>query len=322
MNMNSSNGQITLVTGGAGFIGSHSVERLLSQGAKVRVLDNLSAGRRGNLPLENPRLELIEGDIGDPDTARAAMRGVARCLHLAAQVSVQDSVRDPANSARQNILGCVNVMQAAQEAGVEKFVFASSAAVYGNPKSLPLAEDAVLEPLAPYGLEKLVDEQYAALFRSLHGLPSLGLRYFNVYGPRQDPRSPYAGVISKFMDCLLAGTTPTIHGDGRQTRDFIYVKDVARTNVAALQSQKQGLCNVATGQQINLLDLLQVLRQVTESSTAARHTAGRDDDIRDSLGDTRRLQDWLGIEPEWTLSEGLRALVDNTVAESSGSGAT
>lgn len=309
--MNNGNGQLTLVTGGAGFIGSHSVEQLLEQGAAVRVLDNLSAGRRDNLPLSDPRLELIEADIGDPRALEAAMQGVSHCLHLAAQVSVQDSVRDPANSAKQNILGCVNVMQAATDAGVEKLVFASSAAVYGNPKSLPLAEDAVLEPLAPYGLEKLVNEQYAALFRSLHGLPSLGLRYFNVYGPRQDPRSPYAGVISKFMDCLLTNTTPTIYGDGKQTRDFIYVKDVARANVAALQSRKQGLCNVATGQQINLLELLQVLREVTGSDTPASHAPGRDDDIRDSLGDTRRLRDWLGIVPECTLSQGLRALVDD-----------
>ncbi len=312
MSMRNNEEQLTLVTGGAGFIGSHSVEQLLEQGCNVRVLDNLSTGRRDNLPLDDPRLEIVEGDIGDPGAVAAAMRGVSHCLHLAAQVSVHESVRDPANSARQNILGCVNVMQAAHQAKIKKLVFASSAAVYGNPKSLPLAEDAVLEPLAPYGLEKLVDEQYAALFRNLHGLPSLGLRYFNVYGPRQDPSSPYAGVISKFMDCLLTNTTPTIHGDGRQTRDFIYVKDVARANVAALQGPRQGLCNVATGHQVDLLELLQVLCDVTGRDMSARHTAGRDDDIRDSLGDSRRLRAWLGIESEWTLAEGLQALVDDS----------
>ncbi len=303
--------QLALVTGGAGFIGSHSVEQLLEQGFNVRVLDNLSTGRRDNLPLDDPHLEVVEGDIGDADAVAAAMRGVSHCLHLAAQVSVHESVRDPANSARQNIVGCVNVMQAAHEAKVRKLVFASSAAVYGNPKSLPLAEDAVLEPLSPYGLEKLVDEQYAAMFRNLNGLPSLGLRYFNVYGPRQDPSSPYAGVISKFMECLLTNTSPTVYGDGRQTRDFIYVKDVARVNVAALQGPRQGLCNVATGHQVDLLELLQVLRDVTGRDMSARHAAGRDDDIRDSLGDPRRLHAWFGIEPEWTLTEGLRTLVDD-----------
>ncbi len=296
-----------LVTGGAGFIGSHTVEHLLERGFWVRVLDNLSTGKRDNLP-RHECLSFIEGDINDSAVLTAAMQGISHCLHLAAQVSVVRSVEDPAGSAHQNILGCVNVMQAASQAGVEKLVYASSAAVYGLPEQLSLRETATLQPLSPYGLEKRVDELYAGLFQTLHGLPSLGLRYFNVFGPRQDPASPYAGVISKFFDCLMMNRTPTVFGDGGQTRDFIYVRDVARANVAALTSPHGGVCNVATGRRVDLLTLLDVLRDITGSTLPARHVAERAEDIRDSCGDPQRLHDWLGLRAEWSLESGLRAL--------------
>lgn len=298
-----------VVAGGAGFIGSHTVEALLEQGLKVCVLDNLSSGSLDNLPRDSAQLEVVEGDITDPRAVEMTLRGATHCLHLAAQVSVIRSVEDPAHSARQNILGYVNMLQGARNAGVRKFVYASSAAVYGNPESLPLAEQAACSPLSPYGLEKKVDEQYATLFETLHGLPSLGLRYFNVYGPRQDPASPYAGVISRFVDRLSRGQTPTVYGDGGQTRDFVYVKDVARANVAALFSDRTGVCNVATGSTIDLLGLLDALRGVIGTDIAAEHVAGRSDDIRHSCGNAERLKDWLGVEAQWRLAEGLNALV-------------
>lgn len=298
-----------LVTGGAGFIGSHSVELLLAKGYRVRVLDNLSSGSLSNLPLQDRRLEFVQGDIRDASIMTYAMQGISHCLHLAAQVSVVRSVEDPATSASHNILGTLNVMHAATSMGVERLVYASSAAIYGIPKQLPIRETATPRPLSPYGLEKWADERYAALMQTSHGLSSLGLRYFNVYGPRQDPQSPYAGVIARFLDALLLGRSPLIYGDGRQTRDFIYVKDVARANVAALEATRQGVCNVATGQRTNLLDLLDKLGMLTHCHLPVHFSPARQEDIRDSCGKTHRLEQWLGMQAEWSLADGLAALV-------------
>ena len=195
-----------LITGGAGFIGSHTAEALLETGASVRILDNLSTGKRENLPADK-RLELQVGDIQNQNDVTEAMAGITHVLHLAAQVSVQASVEDPATSCSQNIQGFVNVLSAAKAQQVKRFVYASSAAVYGIPQHVPVAEKDALQPISPYGLEKSVNEQYAQLFHSLFGFESLGLRYFNVYGPRQDPTSPYAGVISKFLSVRAFGST-------------------------------------------------------------------------------------------------------------------
>ncbi|MEH6640277.1 NAD-dependent epimerase/dehydratase family protein [Vreelandella glaciei] len=298
-----------LVTGGAGFIGSHSVELLLENNVNVRVLDNLSSGRLSNLP-SHPQLEVVVGDIRNSDDVQAAMEGITHCLHLAAQVSVANSVEDPIGSATHNILGALNVMHAAAKAKVSKLVYASSAAVYGIPAQLPLLEEAALQPLSPYGLEKWVDERYAALLGSLHGLPSLGLRYFNVYGPRQDPSSPYAGVIARFLDRLLNQQAPVVFGDGLQSRDFIYVGDIARANMAALLSPQCGVCNVATGQQIDLLGLIDLLGQLTNCHLPPQHLPANAEDIRYSCGNNQRLTEWLAIEPKWTLTEGLSELID------------
>lgn len=297
-----------LVTGGAGFIGSHTVERLLQDNHRVRVLDNFSTGRLSNLPT-HPLLDVVVGDIRSVEDVQTAMKGVTHCLHLAAQVSVASSVADPVGSATHNILGALNVMHAASMAHVSKLVYASSAAVYGIPAQLPLPEEAELQPLSPYGLEKWVDERYAALLGSLHGLPSLGLRYFNVYGPRQDPNSPYAGVIARFLDRLLSHQPPLVFGDGLQSRDFIYVGDIARANVAALFSPQCGICNVATGQQIDLLTLIDLLGQLTHCHLTPQHLPAKAEDIRDSCGNNRRLSEWLMIEPTWTLTEGLSELI-------------
>jgi UDP-glucose 4-epimerase len=297
-----------LVVGGAGFIGSHTVEALLSQGYRVRVLDDLSSGKRENLPLRSAALELVVGDIRDAAVVERAMRGMQGCIHLAAQVSAARSVEDPFGSAMRNILGFVNVIESVRAQRVPRLVYASSAAVYGDCDRLPLSEDETPQPTNPYGLEKQVDELYAGLYARLHGLNSLGLRYFNVYGPRQDPSSPYSGVISKFIERLAADEPPTVFGDGRQTRDFVHVSDVARANALALASDSTGVCNVATGSRIDLLRLLKVLGNCLGSAAEPQFGTARTGDIRHSCGSNERLRGALGFTPEQSLEEGLADL--------------
>lgn len=297
----------TLITGGAGFIGSHTARLLLSQGHQVTVLDNLSSGRRERLPA-HPALRLVVGDITDPAAVTDALAGVDRVLHLAAQVSVANSVEDPIGSCRDNLLGFVTVLDGARRAGVSRFVYASSAAVYGQPAELPLWEDSATAPASPYGLEKLVNDKYAALYRELHGLSSLGLRYFNVYGPGQDPKSPYSGVISVFCDRLRGGEPLTVHGDGLQTRDFVYVGDVAAANLAALTSDATGVLNVGTGSSRTLLELIDALGRVAGVVPQVNHGEPREGDIRHSAMATARLQQIFGRVPATPLEQGLRAL--------------
>jgi UDP-glucose 4-epimerase len=296
-----------LVTGGAGFIGSHSVEALLDKGARVTVLDNLSTGKRANVP-ENEQVESIEGDIRDAATVRRAMQGVTHVLHLAAQVSVRASLEDPAHSASHNIAGFLNVADAARNAGV-RLVYASSAAVYGAPETLPLDEGAPCRPTSPYGLEKWIDDQYAGLYRDLYGTSTLGMRYFNVYGPRQDPASPYAGVISRFAACIGSDAPLTVFGDGRQTRDFVYVGDVARANVAALESSYQGVLNVGTGTSVNLLQLIEALGRCAARTPQVRFNPPVAGDIRDSAMRPERMREVLGFVPATALVDGLAQLL-------------
>jgi UDP-glucose 4-epimerase len=296
-----------LVTGGAGFIGSHSVEALLQEGARVTILDNLSTGKRANLP-DHERVQLIEGDIRDADCVRSAMRGVTHVLHLAAQVSVRQSLEDPPQSASHNIAGFLNVAEAARAAGPVRLVYASSAAVYGAPEALPLDEDSPCRPSSPYGLEKLIDDQYAALYRSLYRTSALGMRYFNVYGPRQDPASPYAGVISRFAACLKSDTPLTVFGDGRQTRDFVYVGDVARANVAALRSSCEGVLNVGTGTSVSLLQLIDALAFCAARAPKIRFDPPVPGDILDSAMRPERMRALLGFVPSTALVEGLKQL--------------
>lgn len=293
-----------LVTGGAGFIGSHTVEHLLAQSARVRVLDNFSSGRRENLPA-HAALEVIEGDVREPAAVEGALRGVTHVLHLAAQVSVAASVERPVDSAATNVTGFLNVLDGARRAGVGRVVHASSAAVYGLPARVPLAETAPSLPISPYGLEKSIDDQYAALYAGLYEMSTLGLRYFNVYGPRQDPRSPYSGVISIFCDRLRAGRTLTVHGDGQQTRDFIYVADVALANARALATQHTGTCNVATGRSVSLLTLIAALAAAAGVTAQVEHGAERAGDIRHSSADNARLRMDLGLTTFVPLGEGL-----------------
>ncbi len=299
-----------LITGGAGFIGSHTADLLLHKNIPVRVLDNLSSGFRHNLPRQHDLLEFIEGDIRDIERVNACMEGVSHCLHLAAQVSVVASLEDPEFSAQQNIIGFLNVLQAAKNHPIDRLVYASSAAIYGDPTVIPLPEEIEKTQLSPYGLEKQVNEQYAELYRTLYDSSSLGQRFFNVFGPRQDPKSPYAGVIALFVDRISEGKPLTVFGDGNQTRDFIYVGDVARANVAALQSRVDGACNIATGSPTSLLELIRVLSDITGQQSEVTFASPREGDIVHSLAVTEKMNQKLGITAETSLKQGLEKLID------------
>lgn len=297
-----------LVTGGAGFIGSHSVEHLLEANYPVRVLDNFSSGKRQNLPTHS-LLEIQEGDIRDRPTVHKAMEDITHVLHLAAQVSVQASVEDPSESCSINIGGFVNVLHAARSFQVQRMVYASSAAVYGRPSRLPLSETDLAQPCSPYGLEKNVNDQYAALFASEFSLSLLGLRYFNVYGPRQDPQSPYAGVISKFVSMIEQQQPLSVFGDGAQTRDFIFVKDVAKANVQALKSEMPGTCNVATGKSQSLLELIDILSRCVNQSVEIVHHSARAGDIPFSEADITRLRSLMPTQDLTDLRSGLATFI-------------
>lgn len=298
-----------LITGGAGFIGSHTADLLLANGVPVRVLDNLSSGFRSNLPSNHDLLEFIEGDITDSKAVAEAMRGVSHCVHLAAQVSVVASLEDPVHSAMQNIIGFVNVLTAAKSEAVERLVYASSAAIYGEPSVIPLPESAQKTQLSPYGLEKFVNEEYADLYHRLYQFSSLGMRFFNVYGPRQDPASPYAGVIALFVDRISKGLSLNIFGDGMQTRDFVYVEDVARTLVSALESSPSGACNVGTGVQTTLLDLVKVLEEITGNHTKLEFNPPREGDIKHSLARVEKMNQQLDTVATTSIKSGLERLI-------------
>jgi UDP-glucose 4-epimerase len=297
-----------LITGGAGFIGSHTVDLLAAQGRRVRVLDDFSSGRRESLPA-TALLEIVEGDVRDPGVVGSAMQGVTKVLHLAAQVSVMKSLEDPVTSAAVNVGGFLIVLDAARRAGVGRFVYASSAAVYGAPEQVPVDESTPVRPQSPYGLEKSIDDQYARLFEQLYGMRCLGLRYFNVYGPRQDPASPYAGVISKSVDCIRAGRPLSIFGDGEQTRDFVFVEDIAKVNLVALNATSAGVCNVGTGRSASLLELVRLLEELTGRQLQTRREPARSGDIRHSATSTTRLRELLGELRPVALRDGLRALI-------------
>ena len=298
----------SLVTGGAGFIGSHLVEALVGQGDEVRVLDNLSTGRRENLTAVADSIELIEGDIRDPNAVGAAVRGVERIFHQAAVVSVPMSVRDPVTNHAVNVDGTLNLLDAARVAGVECFVYASSSAVYGDLPDLPKVETMPTAAISPYGLSKHIGEQYARLFTQLYGLRTVGLRYFNVYGPRQDPSSPYSGVISIFVDHLLANTPPSIYGDGRQTRDFIYVADVVRANLLAAGAPDAAgeVFNVSTNQSFTIVELWETLQIIAGTHLAPRFGEERLGDIRHSYASCEHARQTIGFEPEINFRDGLR----------------
>jgi UDP-glucose 4-epimerase len=301
-----------LVTGGAGFIGSHLIERLLAMGHAVRVLDNLSTGKRANLPA-HALLEFVQGDVGDYATVVAAIQGVQAVVHLAAVASVQASIDDPLATHRSNFDGTLNLLEAARAAGVQRFLYASSAAVYGDTSALPVGEDTPLNPLSPYAADKLAGEHYLRYYFSKHGLKGTAFRFFNIYGPRQDPSSPYSGVISIFVERLRQGNPVTLFGDGRQTRDFVYVGDLADLLAASLgQPALAGrVVNVGTGVESSLLLLLEVLESLSGRVIERRHEAARIGDIVRSCADVSTLRALVGKTPATPIQQGLLSLLSS-----------
>ncbi len=300
-----------LVTGGAGFIGSHLVEALLDEGFLVRVFDNFSTGKRSNLPYNSPELEIVEGDVADTQEVDQAVRGVSAIVHLAAVASVQASVEDPAGTHAANFIGTLNLLEACRRHNVRRFLFASSAAVYGNGASLPISEDAPVQPLTPYASDKLASEYYLDFYGREYGVEPGVFRLFNVFGPRQDPSSPYSGVISIFVDQSLSSQPLTIYGDGQQTRDFIYVADLVGILVTALttKSLASGPVNVGTGTQTSLLDLLDQLGQLLGSSPEVTHQSPRQGDVKHSQADITLLKRRFGFNQSYSFEQGLGQLL-------------
>jgi len=302
-----------LVTGGAGFIGSHLTQALLQRGEQVRVVDNFSTGKRENVPAG---VEVVTGDLADDGVAARAAAGCDYVLHQAAIPSVPRSVTDPLGTHRANVDGTMQMLVAARDAGVKRLVFAGSSSTYGNSPVLPKREDMRAAPITPYALQKYIGEQYCQMFTSLYGLETVTTRYFNVFGPRQAPDSPYSGVISLFIKALLAGQAPLIHGDGRQTRDFTYVANVVDGVLRAATAENVAgeVINVATGGRISLLELARSLQLIIGSQGADAPTAptfgpARAGDVKDSQADIFKARKLLGYEPAIPLEEGLRHTV-------------
>jgi nucleoside-diphosphate-sugar epimerase len=301
-----------LVTGAAGFIGSHLVRALTKRGETVRALDNFSTGKRENLEgVEG--IELIEGDVLDSAALTHAMRGVEYVLHEAAIPSVPRSVDDPLTSHAANATATLMTLEAARRAGsVKRFVYASSSSVYGDTPALPKVESMPTRPQSPYAVGKLTGEAYTLVYNRVYGMPTVALRYFNVFGPRQDPASRYAGVIAKFVSCMLAGDRPPIFGDGKQTRDFTYVEDVVEANLLACTAPEAPgqVMNVACGIMTDLLSVIGALNHILGTNLEAIHYPPRKGDIRDSLADVSRARAVLGFTPRVTVQEGLRRYVE------------
>ena len=300
-----------LVTGGAGFIGSHVVDALVARGETVRVVDDLSTGKRENLA-EHEKVEFIEDDLATPGVASRVVDGISHVMHIAAIPSVPRSVADPIRTHRANVDATLLLLLAARDAKVTRLVFASSSSIYGDALTLPKHEEMPPRPRSPYALQKLVGEEYTRLFHQLYGLDAVALRFFNVFGPRQDPASAYSGVISLFTAALSEGRVPTIHGDGEQTRDFTYVSDVADGVLAACHAPDLGglVLNLARGGRTSLNQLYQVLRELIGANIEPRHGPAREGDVRDSQADITRARRLLGFESHVTLEEGLRRTVD------------
>ncbi len=297
-----------LVTGGAGFIGSHLVDALASRGVAVRVLDNLSTGRRENLAHRSGEVELYEDDLRDLDACRRACRGVQAVFHQAASGSVPRSIEDPATTIAVNVAGTANLFAAARDAGVRRVVYASSAAVYGDRSEMPRREGREGAPLSPYAASKRMCEELAEIYSRCYGLEILGLRYFNVYGPRQRSDGPYASVVPRFLDACRDGRPLILHGDGGQSRDFLFVADAVRANLLAWAAPAE-VCgqayNVATGRETRIRELAEIIRRLTGGGPEPVHEPARPGDIRNSLADLTRCREALGYRPRYDLEAGL-----------------
>ena len=300
-----------LVTGGAGFIGSHLSEELTRRGHTVRVADNLITGKRSNLD-HVKGVEFAEGDLADAEFARQAVQGMDYVLHQAAIPSVPRSVKDPITSNRANVDATLNVLVAARDAGVKRLVFAGSSSAYGNTPTLPKHEAMPNNPLSPYALQKVVGEQYLQMFTKLYGLETVSTRYFNVFGPRQDPSSPYSGVISVFASALIENRSPKIYGDGEQTRDFTYVANVVDGVLRACDAEGASgeVINVATGGRISLNRLFATVKDLVGATVAPSYTDVRSGDVKDSQADISKAERILGYQPIVSFEEGLRRTVE------------
>jgi UDP-glucose 4-epimerase len=305
-----------LVTGGAGFIGSHITEALIEQNHEVVVLDDLSSGHKKNLSNVWNRIEFIEGDIRDPEICIKAAEGCTGIFHEAALVSVPDSINRPRDNHDINITGTLNILEAARQQGVKRVVFASSAAVYGDNPELPKREDMLPEPKSPYALAKLTGEYYLKVYAECFGLETVALRYFNVFGPRQDPSSMYSGVISIFSERIKKGLPVTVYGNGEQTRDFVNVSDVVSANLSAMTipglRAGEGAFNIATGKQTSLLQLLAALERICANKTDINFVPSREGDIQHSRADISKARQTLQFKPQLGLEEGLKQLRDES----------
>jgi len=306
---------IVLVTGGAGFIGSHIAEALVKSGARVRVIDNLSTGHLRNLETVSGKIDFLEGDLAVEEVARRCVEDVELVFHEAALPSVPRSVANPRETHLASVEATFNLLLAAKERGVRRVVYAASSSAYGDQPTLPKVESMLPEPLSPYAAAKLVGEYYCQVFMRSYGLETICLRYFNVFGPRQDPSSPYSGVISQFIDRLLKAERPTIYGDGEQTRDFTYVSNAVEANLLAAQSEHGigKVINIANGEQVTINQLFQIIRQMTgRAEIEPEYQPARTGDVLHSLADLTSARECLGFEPRIGLEEGLRLTVGSS----------
>jgi nucleoside-diphosphate-sugar epimerase len=303
-----------LVTGGAGFIGSNLAEALLRIGHQVRILDNFSTGKRGNLVFDEtyPFFEIIEGDICDLNICQKAMEGMEYVFHEAALPSVQRSVEDPMTSNTVNAGGTLNLLIAARDSGVKRVIYAASSSAYGDTPTLPKSEAMVPNPLSPYALQKFIGEEYCRLFFQLYGLETISLRYFNIFGPKQDPNSLYSAVIPRFIDALVSNRPPVIYGDGEQSRDFTYIDNVVQANLLAMNAKKTSgeVVNIACGKRVSLNQLLKILQDIIGSHISPLYEEPRKGEPRHSLADIQRGKTILNYDPRIRTEEGLEKTVD------------
>jgi nucleoside-diphosphate-sugar epimerase len=301
-----------LVTGGAGFIGSNTVDELVRRGHGVVVLDDLSSGKEENLSDIRGKITFVKGSITDLETVQKAVHQADFVIHLAARTSVPRSLKDPIDTNRINVDGTLNVLVAARDNKVKRVVFAASSSAYGETPTLPKTEEMLPEPISPYGVSKYVGELYAQAFRRCYGLETASLRYFNIFGPRQDPDSPYSGVLSRFAAAFLDQVCPTIYGDGEQTRDFTYVDNAVQANLLACEAPDAAgkVFNIGTAQSISLNRTLRLFRQLSGKQLEAKYEPPREGDIRDSLADISRAKEVLGYQPAVFFEEGLQRTYD------------
>ena len=299
-----------LITGGAGFIGSNLAEELVKTNS-VRILDNITTGNLENLKKIKDKIEIIKGDIRDFETVKKAIKGTDYIFHLAALVSVPESIKKPIETNNVNVSGTLNILSASKELGVKRVIFTSSCAVYGNTAKQPIKENSKLRPESPYALTKLIGEEYCKLFSKLYNLETVSLRCFNVYGPKQNPKSAYAAVIPKFISEALRSKIPTIYGDGNQTRDFVFVKDVVNANILAMKAKdvSSQVFNIGSGRSETVNELLEKINKILNKNIKPKHAPQRPGDVKYSLADISKVKKFLGYSPKHGLEEGLKETI-------------